>query len=1532
MTLHAGDTVNLNGGDTFSGTKLYIPESGTNGNPIIVQSYGTGRATISVSADNPLYCYDAAYVTIQNIDFVGNSTRDGMVFYNDTGANLSGITLSNVTSKNSNNGLSVGGLTHGYTTILVTGSTFTNNVAAGVNFYGPTFTGSNWIHSGVTITGCSANTNTGLATTTTQATGFGMALGSISTGTVSQSMTRGNGANNGDATSGPVGLMVYNSDSVTVKNCISYSNASGGLAADGDGIDLDIGCSNCLVEYCVSYSNAGAGILLYGATANSFWTGNTARFNICWGNVTSNVLGEIWVDGNVANASVYNNTCIGQTSKPTVYVGSAGTKTGIDFLNNIFYNGSTGPVVKGATAFAEAAVEFVGNLYWSTGTLNFVWGANTRTSLASWRTSDTQEKIGATNYGLNSDPQLGSPNTSPSVVNPLLVGPAAGMAPAVGSPAATGGQNPTLIGVTFTGTDFWGNPETPTTLPYGASLTVPISSDASNAATESQSTSGVTVQSSDTSTSVQSQSVIVAPTAKSSSDASNATANTQSMLILVAKTSSDASNAATESGVPEAHSHRPVPVSDSGHWTDNAGAQPNMATGGLPVTQVPYAAAITGSLPGTFTVYGLNGTARDTGRSFLIPQMSGQIFTGTLPFALCPVFSKGSALSPTFVENVGWEVKAFSGESYRYGTTIPRLESLTFNMALNNEGAGQIVIDRSDPVFNRTLCYGDPGTDLYDDESTWQALYNGEPIFEFLGTTITEVIVDASSELQPITMAGAGTARVLSWAEAAPPGFPNVTYKLAALTDSFQLSSLNTKVWNLTQTGQINNGLVAVNTNDSAVSIKGTPTDYFSSPRLSAGYFDATSSAVSAKISPQDIPFQAQNLIANYTFELGMTGWDTGDSAVLTSAAALAIPDNSDSFEGDGWCAQVTTDGAHEGIEQTVPALLPNTFYQFNAWVKQVSAGTPTTTLSVYDNTNDVNGYRSETVATVGEWSLMQCGINTGFFANIDLICSVNSGTGAGGSQFLVDTAMLYQYSPYTSNAMILADENNPTTNYVMIELDMLEKAPVFWARVFNNGVETSVNLAPTYDPVQHNFWRIREYGGTFFFDTAPDGGTWTNQGQLDHSWDVGSVSVSFTAWIYGGLGQTGFSPMEVSSINTSGSPSVRANGQMNASVNPGSATGFNIAQAPGFDNVYLEVSNMALWLDLLNQAKRRSSIDFVTPTFTKDVDSFGTPWTDLTSIIVSNGSDLQTQLAASTVAINGDWVMLPNYQLVAGNDGILGNDLSGTVVFHSSGEIINHTRTRARDQIANYIMASDGAGNLQYETAGTTPPGPERNSISHWRQREKYIQSSQATDLSTLAQMANAALNEFQYEISQRTLQVPPELPNHVVFVDYHLGDWIGVENVNLTDTDSLRVVGVAISVDGSQDLVTVELTLETRIELYVERLNVLLQKIGANADAQIIAAPGANSIIVQQSVNQGGSSSFTETIGDGVTTNYFVGHGLNTQNIIVSIYNSTTGEFLAQGPGSNQYMLSANSLNQVTVNFGTPPPPNGYTVVIKS
>lgn len=70
-----------------------------------------------------------------------------------------------------------------------------------------------------------------------------------------------------------------------------------------------------------------------------------------------------------------------------------------------------------------------------------------------------------------------------------------------------------------------------------------------------------------------------------------------------------------------------------------------------------------------------------------------------------------------------------------------------------------------------------------------------------------------------------------------------------------------------------------------------------------------------------------------------------------------------------------------------------------------------------------------------------------------------------------------------------------------------------FKGRVTRAGVTTDTLLAGgTYNATNHLWWRMRESGGTVYWDTSPDGLTWTNLGSVAHQLSVGSVALKLQA------------------------------------------------------------------------------------------------------------------------------------------------------------------------------------------------------------------------------------------------------------------------------------------------------------------------------------------------------------------------------------------------------------------------------------
>src|SRR5207247_1392575 len=104
------------GGATFAGTIAFdANDHGSASTPIIVSSYGSGRAMIT-SSGTVFYAYNTAGIRITNMTFYGggrtNNNDSGVVFYTDLagGVKLGYVHIDNIEVYGfGNNGIEIGG-------------------------------------------------------------------------------------------------------------------------------------------------------------------------------------------------------------------------------------------------------------------------------------------------------------------------------------------------------------------------------------------------------------------------------------------------------------------------------------------------------------------------------------------------------------------------------------------------------------------------------------------------------------------------------------------------------------------------------------------------------------------------------------------------------------------------------------------------------------------------------------------------------------------------------------------------------------------------------------------------------------------------------------------------------------------------------------------------------------------------------------------------------------------------------------------------------------------------------------------------------------------------------------------------------------------------------------------------------------------------------------------------------------------------------------------------------------------------------
>jgi hypothetical protein len=107
----------------------------------------------------------------------------------------------------------------------------------------------------------------------------------------------------------------------------------------------------------------------------------------------------------------------------------------------------------------------------------------------------------------------------------------------------------------------------------------------------------------------------------------------------------------------------------------------------------------------------------------------------------------------------------------------------------------------------------------------------------------------------------------------------------------------------------------------------------------------------------------------------------------------------------------------------------------------------------------------------------------------------------AAGASLLLQSSGTYSLNgsaAYVKASQVLGS-GNQDMNFTMLQdanhlVSWLYSNGTLKARFANNAAPVVLGTPLTYNPAVHVWWRVREAGGTVFWDTSPDGLTWTNQ------------------------------------------------------------------------------------------------------------------------------------------------------------------------------------------------------------------------------------------------------------------------------------------------------------------------------------------------------------------------------------------------------------------------------------------------------
>lgn len=396
--LQPGDAVFLNGGDTFTG--LLIIDSADKGvadAPVIINSYGNGKAIISGTDSIALAINYTSNVLVKNLILTGcgrkdGNTKDGLFVNNSQDIIIDSIEISGFQKS--------GLLVYHSSDVKATNVYAHDNGFAGICVAGDK---SKTDCKNIYIANCKADNNPGDPTNFDNHSGNGIIAGLCTNVMIEYCTATNNGWDMPRIGNGPVGIWCYEADSVTIQYCISYKNKTAKDAYDGGGFDFDGGTTNSVLQYCLSYNNAGSGIGIFQYAGASVWNNNIVRFNISVNDGLRNGFhGGILVWNGAKNAAeftnclVYNNTIINNKVAPVAYSEDSNNKNFL-FINNIFLG------KKELITGTDTSAGYISNNWWASSGGFMANGIN---GFDNWVTMYSKEQKNGKLYKLQVDPQF----------------------------------------------------------------------------------------------------------------------------------------------------------------------------------------------------------------------------------------------------------------------------------------------------------------------------------------------------------------------------------------------------------------------------------------------------------------------------------------------------------------------------------------------------------------------------------------------------------------------------------------------------------------------------------------------------------------------------------------------------------------------------------------------------------------------------------------------------------------------------------------------------------------------------------------------------------------------------------------------------------------------------------------------------------------------------------------------------------------------------------------------------------------------
>jgi hypothetical protein len=365
--IKSGDVICLKGGRELKGSLIIKNISSSAQQPLIITSYGNGRAFINAGDSIGILIEKCSNVIVKNIVIAGSgrltgNTSNGIEFrfiengYIDSievsGFLWSGVRITggrDISIRNAyahDNGYSGINAESGKEHIFKTGSEYKTLR----NLY---------------IGYCVAENNPGCPLVKNNHSGNGILIGGITGGVIEFCEAMNNGWDMPREGNGPVGIWAYMSDSIIIRQCYSHHNKTSAIGKDGGGFDFDGGVTNSILQYNHSAYNEGGGYGLFQYAGASEWSNNIVRYNTSLNDGSKNGKAGIyvWCDPSAVpmkDCRIYNNIVISNQGHDVMF--EPGIYQGLNFENNIF------TLTSDSDLFIDGnfkSVTFDNNQYWS---------------------------------------------------------------------------------------------------------------------------------------------------------------------------------------------------------------------------------------------------------------------------------------------------------------------------------------------------------------------------------------------------------------------------------------------------------------------------------------------------------------------------------------------------------------------------------------------------------------------------------------------------------------------------------------------------------------------------------------------------------------------------------------------------------------------------------------------------------------------------------------------------------------------------------------------------------------------------------------------------------------------------------------------------------------------------------------------------------------------------------------------------------------------------------------------------------------